>query len=757
MARSGKLSSAAAGAILVLAAVAAYHNSFAGPFVFDDGPSIIDNPTIRHLWPLWAAMSPPPGGLTVSGRPVLNLTLAVNYALGGTSVWGYHALNLLIHILAGLTLFGILSRTFKRARIGGWSGLSAARSLDSAAQPVADGPRPCWLALAIAVIWTVHPLQTESVTYVIQRAESLMGLFYLLTLYGFIRSVESEGSTQVSGLRSQVSARSGLRSQVSVPALRFQILSVAACICGMATKEVMVSAPVIVFLYDRTFVSGSFAGAWERHWKLHVALGLTWFVLLAEVIGASGRGGTAGFGTGIPWTLYGLTQVSAVAHYLKLSLWPHPLVFDYGPHLVHSISEIPAAAAVVLALIGITAWGLVRAPAIGFAGACFIAILAPSSSIVPIATETIAEHRMYLALAPLLSLIACLAASAWEYCTTERGPVRRSPAARDAGGYYPQFIPLSLLAAIALAFIATTIQRNKAYASETALWRDTLAQGFGNPRAHYDLGVALLHQGNDSAARAELEEAIRLAPDYADALMNLGLVLLNEGHNVAAIDQFQKAVGYKPGSPAAHADLGRGFAATGQLSKALAEFDEAIRIQPDYPGAYRERARALAAQSRDAEAYADYRRALDLSPNDAGAHAGLGAVLADMGRLPEAVSEFQAAYRIVPGTPEDHYILGNLMVQSGDLPGAMAEFREAIRRRPAYAEAHANLGGALANAGRLADSVPEFQAALRLDPDLGQVHYNLGQVLHALGRDAEAKPELEAAARLQAKPDDASR
>jgi hypothetical protein len=142
-------------AFIVVAGAAAYHNSLGGPFVFDDPASIVDNPTIRHLWPLDALFSPPSGGVTVEGRPFLNLTLALNYAIGGTRVGSYHALNLAIHLLAALTLFGLARRTLVLFKSGAAVGV----------------------AFSIALIWAVHPLQTEAVTYVIQRAESLMGLF----------------------------------------------------------------------------------------------------------------------------------------------------------------------------------------------------------------------------------------------------------------------------------------------------------------------------------------------------------------------------------------------------------------------------------------------------------------------------------------------------------------------------------------------------------------------------------------------------
>lgn len=241
-----------AGAILVLAALAAYHNSFSGPFIWDDLLSITDNPTIRHFG---SALSPP-NDVGVGGRPIGNLTLALNYALGGTEVWGYHAFNLLIHTLAGLTLFGIVRRTLQRPVLNERFGTFALP-----------------LALAVAVIWTVHPLQTEAVTYITQRYESMMGLFYLLTLYCFVRSVES-----------------------AAPA-KWQILSVVACLLGVMSKEIIVTAPVMVLLYDRTFVAGSFLEAWRRRWRYYLGLASMWLLLVPLLTGVHQR--SAGFGLGV--------------------------------------------------------------------------------------------------------------------------------------------------------------------------------------------------------------------------------------------------------------------------------------------------------------------------------------------------------------------------------------------------------------------------------------------------------------------------
>src|SRR5580658_2658291 len=310
---------------LAAAGLVAYARSYSVPLLFDDESSIADNPTLRHLGTaLW-----PPDGATVGGRPVLNLSLALNHAVSGTAVWSYHAANLAIHILAGLTVFGIIRRTLARLA----------------------NPSATLVAFAASLLWILHPLQTESVTYIVQRAESLMGLLYLLTLYCFIRGADSRG------------ARGRLWSA----------LSVGACLLGMATKEVMVSAPLIVLLYDRTFLAGSFREAWRLRRREYAWLAATWLVLVPLVLSSHGRGGSAGFGTGMsPWS-YSRTQLPAIVHYLGLCFWPSPLVFYYGDAVEPvSIRLLPSALAVA-GLLAATVWALARRPALGFLGASFFA------------------------------------------------------------------------------------------------------------------------------------------------------------------------------------------------------------------------------------------------------------------------------------------------------------------------------------------------------------------------------------------------
>jgi len=671
-------------AALAAAAIAAYSQSFAVPLLYDDTPTIAENPTIRH----WETVLAPPDNTTAVGRPVLNLSFAVNYALGGTSVWGYHALNLAIHVAAGLTLLGIARRTLSRR--AGRGALAAAFSL--------------------SLLWLLHPLQTEAVTYIVQRAESLMGLFYLLTLYCFIRGVEE-------------AAR--------LTPLWF-CLCVASCALGMGTKEVMVSAPLIVLLYDRTFVAGSFLGALRSRTQVYAGLAATWLLLAFLVLSSHGRGGTAGAGTGVEGWRYGLTQFHAIARYLRLCFWPHPLIFDYGTALARpSLGVLPYAALIVL-LVASTLWALVRRPAAGFLGACFFAILAPSSSIVPVATETMAEHRMYLPLAAVLALCVVLAH-------------RRLGRAA---------VPLCLFIAAGLS--VATWRRNEAYRAAVTIWHDTVVKCPENGRAHANLGAAWLEvPGHLLDAVAEYEEALRLMPDDAEIHNDLGSIYLGlPGRRDDAIAQYGEALRLRPGYFEVRNNLGNALSGVpGRLGDAIAQYEEALRLKPADAEVHNNLGSALSkVPGRHGDAIAQYGEALRLKPDYADAHNNLGNALSGMpGRLGDAVAQYEEALRLKPGDAEVHNNLGYALSRApGRLNDAVAQYEEALRLNPGYAEAHNNLGDALAGIpGRLGEAVAQYEEALRLDPNNAEAHFNLGNAwMGQPGHGSEAIAQFEEALRL---------
>jgi tetratricopeptide (TPR) repeat protein len=671
-----------ASGIIVFAALAAYHNSFAGSFVADDYDGIVGNPSIRH----WASALSPPSDTTTGGRPLFNLTFALNYALGGMNPWGYHAFNLLVHTMAGLTLFGIVRRTLECGR-----GALTPR----ATQMRGEGTPPTALALAVAVIWVVHPLLTQAVTFISERAESLMGLFYLLTLYCFIRSVEScrSGFTpDSSGVNPDLQLKRGERigSQPSTLSSRLWfVASILSCLLGALIKETIVTAPVLVLLYDRTFVAGSFREAWRLRWRYYLGLAATWLLLARLMFELNQRG--AGFDEGVSWWNYGLTSCRSVVLYLKLAVWPHPLVFDYGSKAIvvrHAAEVVPQAVALVV-LLASTAVALWRWPAVGFAGAWFFVILAPTSSVVPVAFQPTAEYRVYLSLAAVVAL-AVLGLYAWVG--------RRS---------------LILFAAVAVGLGWLSVRRNEDYRSELALLSDTVAKCPNNARAHNNLGLVLTHlAGRETDAVAECEAAVKLEPDSAGYHTELGSALANF---------------------------------PGRQAEAIAEYRAALRIKPDFADAHNNLALSLEDMGNVSAAEAEYKTALKLRPADAWAHNNLGALLASIpGRQAEAIAEYQAALKIVPDMFTARCNLANSLSQQGRYSAAREQYDEALKLKPNYADGHVGLGVMLAKMGRVDEAIAQFETALQIQPDNSSAQNDLAlaQEMRQKSHGADSREKL---------------
>ena len=543
-----------AGAIIILSSLAAYYNSFSGAFVFDDDMAIVQNPSIRSLWPIWGPLNPPvsSGGITVVGRPLLNLSFAVNYAISGLEPWSYHLINMIIQALAALMLFGIVRRTLLTPKLYRRFGPSSAWSF----------------GLAAALLWMVHPLQTESVTYLSQRAESLAGMLYLLTLYCFIRGT------------------------VSPAPLKWYLCTVAACLLGITCKEVLVSAPLIALLYDRTFISSTFRESWRRRRWVYLSLAGTWLPSSMLVAAAHGpRAGAAGFEFISPF-VYALTQCKALALYLKLSFWPHPLVIDYGEKVVTSIRDVLWQGTVVVLLLAGTIIALRRKPVVGFLGAWFFLVLAPSSSVMPVATQTMAEHRMYLPLAALVVLLV--------------------------SGLHTLFGKRLWAIVIPLAMVlgGLTVRRNIDYRSELAMWEKTVAQCPANPRAHQNLGYSLWLAGRTPEAIKEYEIALRILPDYPRAHSGLGWILFNSGRQSEAIDHYREALLLKPDLADAHMNLGIALFQRGNTQEAMGHLKEAVRLRPDIK-THGNLGFALALSGRYSEAVEHFKAVLQIEPKNA--------------------------------------------------------------------------------------------------------------------------------------------
>lgn len=579
-----------AAVLIVVAGFAAYSNSFSGVFVFDDEPAIEQNAHLHSLWPLNEALSAP-AGTTLSGRPVAALSFAIDYAVSGGTTSGYHATNLIVHLGAALLLFGIVRRTLRTTPM--------ALRFGEAATP---------LALVVATLFSVHPLQTGAVTYLVQRVESLMGLFYLATLYAAIRALDApraRASTIWTGV------------------------SVLTCALGMATKEVMVTAPLMVMLWDHVFARDRRTS----RTRLYALLASTWAALAILVAGGH-RTAAAGFGFAeMPWWRYLMTQAGVVAHYLRLSVVPHPLVLDYGWPPAQSLAAIALPAVLICALLIVTAWGLVRRAPAAFAGAWVFLILIPTSSVLPIVTEVAAEHRMYLPIAGIISLLALTV-----FAVAQRiGGLASPPVPRGLR------IALILAAAAVIAvFARMTYQRNADYQSYDRIWLDTIDKRPRNARARNNYATSLLMNGHFADAGPHLRVAVEENPSFAEAEANLGVALSAQGKLEEGAQHLRRAVSLRPDYSSGHRDLGENYALQGRFADAAAEYIQALQYRPDDVQLLNRAAWVLATAPDDgtrdgARALAFAQRAVALTGRrDADSLDSLGAALAERG-------DFQAA------------------------------------------------------------------------------------------------------------------
>ena len=399
--------------VLLIAAVGvvAYLNALGHPFLFDDKGAIVENETIRSLW---ASLAGGPEQFPTAGRPLLNASFALNYAFGELAPWGYHAVNLGLHVLSAVVLLALTRRVLLLARL-----------------PEFLKGRESGFAAVLALLWVVHPVNSEIVNYATQRSEGLMALSLLATLY------------------------LGVRGSIEERPAWWYVASVVACAAGMASKESMVVAPVLMLLLDATFISGGLLSAVRARPWYYAGLFAT-ELLLAVLIIDGPRSHSAGFSSGVsPWT-YLLDQAPLIVHYLRLAVWPTGLVLDYGEPTLRTLGEVwPQGAAVLLLLLAtVVAW--FRVPALAFLGTWFFITLAPTSSVLPIATEVGAERRMYL---PLIALLALMLVAAARLLKTVRTPGTE------------RTVALSLAGVVCAVFVVLTVVRNSEYATGLGIWQ----------------------------------------------------------------------------------------------------------------------------------------------------------------------------------------------------------------------------------------------------------------------------------------------
>ena len=675
-------------ALLVLATFAVYAPCLTGPFLFDDA-------LLGYELPF-------------RSRPLVRLTFLFNLGLSRTDPLGYHLFNVLVHAGAGLFLFALVRRTLELAR--------------------GAGTTNTWLAWAAALVWLVHPLQTESVAYISQRAESLAGLFVLGLFAGFVRFAGVE-------------ERAGSRAR----RLGWALFALVCFALGMATKEIVAAVPPLVLLYDRQFLAGGFARALKQRAVFYLALAALWVGLFLVFIGGLVQEAYAPVEAGAPVGYrvtaftpleYARTQPAVILHYLKLCFWPHPLCLDYAWPAARAVREYLPQTLVLGALGAATLWLVVRSSWLGFAGAWFFVNLAPTSSVVPI-QDAAFEHRMYL---PLAAVVVVSVIGGW---TLAR---RLAPDAR--------WLPGMLLALVATPLVALTVRRAVDYRSPVAMWSSVVAVAPHNGRAQGSLGVALVVAGRPAEAVAAFERALAQGAPIDHAV--LGRAYLDLGQPGKAIESFETALGmfdYRSGMLLL--DLGRAYAAHGDRARALEHYRRAAELEPT-PPILATLGEALAEAGDAAGAQASFARALASGEESAGLHFSLAQTLRLQGKLEAAVLEYEAALRLEPLHQDAHTNLGATLSMLGRRAEALEHFAQALSIAPNSALEHFNYARSLLASNRLSEGLEQLRRSAELDGSLWQPREALARALNGKAESSAAEREealraAEEAARLSSR------
>jgi tetratricopeptide (TPR) repeat protein len=653
--------------VIALAGLATYGNSLFAPFIFDDFNSIVYNSRIHEWWRLGTVLFPPARS-SVAGRPLVSFSLAVNYALGGLDVRGYHAWNIAVHILCALVIFGVVRRTLELPALRSTFGSSATS-----------------LAFWSALLWELHPLNSEAVDYVIQRTESMMALFCLLTLYASIRAIESRAAAW------------------------WGTAAVTSCALGMACKESMAVTPLLVVAYDSTYVFGPGDGikrAIAGRWRLYAGLAMSWLLLIA-LIRSGPRSNTVGFSNddGVSAWVYLLNQSRMVTQYLHQTIWPRLLVVNYGYPRLLTLGEVAPDALLVVCLLLLTLIGLLLKPKLGFLGAWFFVTLAPTSSVVPITTEAGAERRMYL---PLISVVVLAVVGGFLLLKLIERHWNADPI---AAGRTRQYGGAAVLAIVAILCAARTVARNREYASPRSLLAAAV-EGWPAAENEEALAKVLLGVGAHEEGLARLRTALPLAPRLH---FNLGAELLNDGKLEEGLAHLQTVIavwmspppGHLPAELPSRADvvsareiLGGSFSNQRRWSDAAEQFRQILIIDPSNVQAHRLLGATLFAQEAFEEAIVHYRAYLSVQPADADALGRLAVALIATGRIDEGIAAFQRTVEIAPNSAAAERNLAYALLDRGNIDDAAVHARRALRISPDDAGARDVLARALAGARR---------------------------------------------------------
>lgn len=703
-----------------------YSNTLEGPFVMDDMVRIENNPEIQITsLTLPNILKSAFGKISGKSRPIANVSFALNYYFHQFDLAGFHIANILIHILSGFFLFLFLNATLRITGHKGW------KSQFSKTLP---GYIPALIAVFAAFMWFVNPLHTQSVTYIIQRQNSMAAMFFILSFLLYIKgrihgnlkretvkTVQKAPQQKGKKFRKKSSSTDGPKdSEKALTPVRLYYMwylgSALTWIIALGCKQTAVTLPFFVFLYEWYFFQ-DLKGEWLRK-KLKYILGiLGLFILIAflylgpqplEKILSIRDFANNEFTLGERV----LTQFRVVIYYLSLIFYPDPsrLNLDYDFALSHSLIDPLTTLLSLFAIIGLIglAFYLARSQRlISFCIIWFFGNLVIESSIIPLAI--IFEHRTYL---PSMLVGLPIVILAYRYGKNI-------------------WVVSAVLCGVIVVFSYWTYQRNEIWKDTVTLYSDCVEKSPRKARPRFNVGLALQRQGKPEEAIPHYLAVLRLKPGYKTAHYNLGHAFRRQGKLDDAVKHYKKEIRVNPDYEKTYYDLGTVLLEQKQTDEAIGYYLKALSIKPHDELAHFNLGIALKRQGRTGEAIAHFMQAVRIKPNFEKAYYQLGLCLGRLGRTDEAIEQYTQALRLNPSSDKTHVRLGIAFQKQGNVDRAIEQYFKALRLNPNDAGTYNNLGIALMQKGNNQGAIKQFRQALRIRPDSMTVRNNLRRAMEA--------------------------
>ena len=666
--------------ILTILVCLAYGNTLQHSFHFDDISSILEKPWIRGLDKI------PDFIFSYSQRPLVILSFNINYAISGFKEWSYHVFNITFHLLVVFLVY----------RLGKLIVSHISQKTSSVVNISNQIP------LLAAVIFAIHPLNTQAVTYISSRSSIMATMFYLMAIIlfskGLYKTKEKEIKTNYAFVMSAV--------------IFFGI--------GFLCKLIIISLPAILFAYHYYFISDQNIKIWvKRQWKLILGIGgLLVLVFLCKKIYGDGLL-RASIVDVTAWD-YFRTQIGVIPfEYFRKMIFPFNLTIDPGFQVVqHWRFPIAIGGIIILGIFfivwvklsevkkqskkyGLEAFGLIW----------ILITLSPTSSFIPL-LDMAAEHRTYL---PLVGFSIAMAS----ILIRLKNFIQKSMEVDKLNMWnYKKMlrVPVVLILLTLASFLIGTRERNKAWKDEVSLWADAKQKAPLLIRPYNNLGEAYDKLGNYDLAIIEFETALRLNPNYFFALSNLGNVYGKKKEYAQAISYTKQALQQKPDYAPGHYNLAKALHMTGNPEKAMLSYRSAIKYNPYFEEAFFNLGFLALEQKQFIEAVDNFKSFLEMQPRHPKVHFGLGTSYAMMGKLGRAKQYYENAIAYDPEFLSPYINLANLYMTTGNSAEAKNLLKIVLSKNPGLAGVHKNLGLIFMQEKSINNASKHLKEYLRLMP-----------------------------------------